>query len=145
MEAPVDVLTLVERLVAARPFNLRKVETLTGVRLREDRGNSNPYIALHVSEEAHPPLTRVELRLPLAGATRRDGLLILDLDPAAVQVRQAQIQERFGSKFTLVFPTAGERPDGPLYHTYSYPWGDLRFGLGRSSGLLEAVVIDAER
>ncbi len=57
-EAPVDVLTLVERLVAARPFSRRKVETLTGVPLRED---------------------------------------------------------------------------------------DLRFGLGRSSGLLEAVIIDAER
>lgn len=140
-----DVLTLVERLVDARPFSRRKVERLTGATLREDEANANRYIAVHVSEEARPPLTRVELRLPQAGATRRDGLLIVDLDPAAVQLRQAEIQERFGSKFTLVFPTAGERPDAPLYHTYSHPWGDLRFGLGRSSGLLETVVIDAER
>jgi hypothetical protein len=142
--AQTDVLALVETLLAERPFTARNVEALAGVRLRQDTGNANPYIALFLSAEPRPPLRRLELRLPRPGATRRDGLLILDLD-AGVHLRQADVTARFGAGFVLEFPTAHQPADAPLYHTYRHPWGDLRFGFGRTTGLLQTVVIDAER
>lgn len=142
--AETDVLALVERFLAERPFTARNVEALAGVRLRQDTGNANPYIALFVSVAPRPPLRRLELRLPRPGATRRDGLLILDLD-AGVHLRQAEVTARFGPGFVLEFPSAHQPPDAPLYHTYRHPWGDLRFGFDRTTGRLETVVIDAER
>lgn len=144
-EPRLDVLTVIDRVIAERPMMVAGIERLTGCRLREDAGNSNPYIRLYRGGAARAPIESVELRLPRAGATRKDGLLILEIDPAAAALRQADLVAQFGSAFTLDVPSPDYPPDYPLYTIYSFSWGDLRLVLGRASGLLETVVIDAER
>lgn len=140
-----EVLDLIARLIDARPLSQWGVERLTGVRLREDLSTSSPYFTILRSTAPNPPILFVELRLPLPGASRRDGLVIVDLDPAAVNVHQPDLTARFGSRFTVEFPSAGQPPNSPRYQIYTYPWGDLRLGLGQASGRLETAVVDAER
>lgn len=139
------VLDLAARLTEARPLSQRGVERLTGLRLREDLAAGNPYFTILRSAAPNPPILSVELRLPLPGASRRDGLVIVDLDPALIDVRQGDLTARFGSRFTVEFPNAHQPPSSPRYQIYSYTWGELRLGLGQISGRLETVVVDAER
>jgi len=140
-----EVLDLIARLIDARPLSQWGVERLTGVRLREDLSTSNPYFTILRSTAPNQPILLVELRLPLPGASRRDGLVIVDFDPAAVTLRQADLIARFGARFKVEFPNARQPPNSPRYQIYTYPWGDLRLGLGQTSGRLETVVVDAER
>lgn len=142
-----DLFALIDRLVAARPLTKAKVERLTGVSLEVDAMRSNPYFALYVSARAERFFERVELREAREGATRRGGLLILDLDPLAVDLQHREIPRRYGESFSFQPPSAApsaQRP-APAYYQYREPWGELRFGFGRSDGRIEAVVIDAER
>ena len=140
-----EVLDLIARLIDARPLSQWGVERMTGVRLREDLATSNPYFTILRSAASRPPVLGVELRLPRPGASRRDGLVIVDFDPAAVGLRQADLTARFGARFKVEFPNAQQPPNSPRYQIYTYPWGDLRLGLGATSGQLECVVVDAER
>ncbi|MEP7013550.1 MAG: hypothetical protein ABJC13_24785 [Acidobacteriota bacterium] len=140
-----DVLDLVARLIEARPLSQRGVERFTGVRLREDLSAGNPYFTILRSAAPNPPIVWVELRLPLPGASRRDGLVIVDFDPAAIDVRQIDLTTRFGSHFKVEFPNARQPPNSPRYLIYTYPWGELRLGLSQTSGRLETMVVDAER
>ncbi len=140
-----EVLDLIARLIDARPLSQWGVERLTGVRLREDLSISNPYFTILRSTAPNPPILVVELRLPLPGASRRDGLVIVDLDPAVVNVRQPDLTARLGARFKVEFPNSRQPPNSPRYQIYTYPWGDLRLGLGQTSGRLETVVVDAER
>ncbi|HEV7670293.1 MAG TPA: hypothetical protein VGS22_17380 [Thermoanaerobaculia bacterium] len=140
-----EVLDLVARLIDARPLSQWGVERLTGVRLREDLSTTNPYFTILRSVVPRAPVRSVELRLPLPEASRRDGLVIVDFDPAAVSLRQPDLTARFGARFKVEFPNAHQPPNSPRYQIYTYPWGDLRLGLGQASGRLECVVVDAER
>lgn len=141
---PSDPLALVERLVDSRPFTRRTVETATGVTLVPNPAASNPFYSLWVSEHGTGFLARVELREPGPGATRRGGLLILDLDPAATGVAHSRIPDRFGEDFAFEPPSAHGPPDAPAYYRYRRDWGELRFGFRRSDGAVVTVVIDAE-
>ena len=144
-EAPMnDLFALTDRLVEARPLTKAKVERLTGVQLEADSGSSNPYYSIYVSAAQRGMLKRVELREARAGATRLGGLLILDLEPPTANVLHGAIAERYGKDFEFHPPTHGPA-NAPAYYTYTRPWGDLRFGFNRSNGLIEVVVIDAER
>ncbi len=140
-----DVLDLVARLIEARPLSQRGVERFTGLRLREDLAAGNPYFTILRSAAPSPPIVSVELRLPLPGAERRDGLVIVDFDPAAIDVRQPDLTARFGARFKVEFPNAQQPPNSPRYQIYSYSWGELRLGLGQTSGRLETMVVDADR
>ncbi|HXU32917.1 MAG TPA: hypothetical protein VN851_20285 [Thermoanaerobaculia bacterium] len=140
-----QVLDLIARLIDARPLSQWGVERLTGVRLREDLLAGNPYFTILRSATQQPPVLAVELRLPRPGASRQDGLLIVDFDPAAIAVRQPDLTARFGTRFKVEFPNAHQPPNAPRYQIYTYPWGELRLGLGQASGRLECVVVDAER
>jgi hypothetical protein len=113
--------------------------------LREDLSAGNPYFTILRSATPQPPVLAVELRLPRPGSDRRDGLVIVDFDPAAVDVRQGDLTARFGARFKVEFPNAHQPPNAPRYQIYTYPWGELRLGLGRASGRMETVVVDAER
>lgn len=139
-----DLFTLTDQLVEARPLTKSKVERLTGVRLVADSGSSNPFYAIYISEVPRGILKRVELREAREGATRRGGLLILDVEPAAANVQHARIAERYGKDFAFEPPAHGPA-NAPAYYSYTLPWGDLRIGFSRSNGLVEVVVIDAER
>jgi len=141
---PSDPLALVERLVDSRPFTRRSVETATGVALVPNSAASNPFYSLWVSEHGTGFLARVELREPGPGATRRGGLLILDLDPAVTDVAHSRIPERFGEDFAFEPPSAHGPADAPAYYRYRREWGELRFGFRRSDGAVVTVVIDAE-
>ncbi len=139
-----NVLDLISQLIEARPYSQRAVERLTGLRLREDLDAANSYFTILRSVAPQSPIRSIELRLPLPGATRRDGLVIIDLEPIVVNVRQPDLTARFGARFKVEFPNAQQPPNSPRYQVYTYPWGDLRLGLGQSSGRLECVVVDAE-
>jgi hypothetical protein len=142
---PADPLALVDRLVDSRPLTRRAVEKATGVALVPNTAASNPFYSLWISERGAGFLARVELREPGPGATRRGGLLILDLDPAAAPVAHARIPERYGEDFAFDPPSAHGPPDAPAWYRYRRDWGELRFGFRRSDGAIVTVVIDAER
>ncbi len=139
-----DLFTLTDRLIEARPLTREKVEQLTGVRLGVNSGATNPFYALYVSAAPHGFLKRVELREALRGATRKGGLVILDVDPQAAGVKHAQVPERYGKDFRYEPPAPSGPPGGLAYYLYTRPWGDLRIGFELSHGWVEAVVIDAE-
>ena len=139
----VDLLTLVDRLIAARPLTAAKVEALTGVRLVPNTASHNPFYVLSVSSSPRGIFRQVELREPRQGATRSGGILILDLDPAAAGIDHTRIPERYGKDFAFEPPAGHGPPNAPAYYSYQRPWGDLRFGFSRSNGRVEVVVIDA--
>lgn len=141
---PVDVLTLTDQLVAARPLTKAKVEGLTGVRLKPNNAGYNPLYALYVSASPRGMFKQVELREARPGATQRGGIAILDLDPKTVALDHAEIPKRYGKDFAFEPPGAHGPPNAPAYYLYTYPWGELRFGFSRSNGRLEVVVIDAK-
>lgn len=140
-----DPLDLVDRLVDARPLDKAQVERLTGARLVPNAAASNRFYSLWVSERAAGFLVKVELREPGPGATRRGGLVVLDLDPARAGVVHQRIPERYGKDFVYEPPQAHGPPNAPAYYRYTYAWGELRFGFRLSDGALVAVVLDAER
>lgn len=141
---PADPLALVDRLVDARPWTRRAVEQATAVALVPNAAASNPFYSLWISEHGAGFLARVELREPGPGATRRGGLLILELDPEAAGVARTRIVERYGEDFALEPPSAHGPPDAPTYYRYRREWGELRFGFRRSDGAVVTVVLDAE-
>lgn len=140
-----DPLELVDRLVDARPLERAEVERLTGLRLVPDRAASNPFYSLWVSERGAGFLEKVELREPGDGATRRGGLVILDLDAARAGLVHHRVTERYGKDFAYEPPQAHGPPNPPAYYRYRRPWGELRFGFRLSDGAVVTVVIDAER
>jgi hypothetical protein len=140
-----DPLALVDRLVDSRPFSRRRIEGATGVALVPNRAASNPFYSLWVSERGAGFLARVELREPGPGATRRGGLLVLDLDPERAGVVHTRIPERYGEDYAYEPPGAHGPPGAPAYYLYRREWGELRFGFRLSDGALVTVVLDAER
>lgn len=140
-----DLLDLVDRLVDARPLEKAKVERLTGVRLVPNRAASNPYYSLWISERGAGSLEKVELREPGEGATRRGGLVVLDLDAARAGLVHHRVPERYGKEFVYEPPRAHGPTDAPAWYLYRRPWGELRFGFRLSDGAVVTVVIDAER
>jgi hypothetical protein len=137
------LLETIERLSTRARSTSRRSRTLD-VGMRGDPENA---IATSrdevVSRAAAPP---PELRVPLEGATRKDGLLILDLDPEQERIDEAQVKHRFGDDPELELPTPEQPADAPIYLSYAKPWGALRFGFARpSKEFLTTIVIDADR
>ena len=140
------LLETIERLSNTRPLDKQAIEDALDVGMRGDPENANRYIFVMKSFRAPPPLTAVELRVPLEGATRKDGLLILDLDPEQERINEAQVKHRFGDDPELELPTPEQPADAPIYLSYAKPWGALRFGFARpSKEFLTTIVIDADR
>lgn len=140
------LLETIERLTNTRPLDQRAIEGALDVAMRGDHENANRYIFVMKSFRAPPPLTAVELRVPLEGATRKDGLLIVDVDPEQERISAAQVKHRFGDDPALELPTPEQPADAPVYLSYAKPWGALRFGFARpSQEFLTTIVVDAER
>lgn len=149
------LLEIIERLSNTRPLSQRAIEEALDVAMRGDPENVNRYIFVMKSFRVPKSLTAVELRVPLAGATRKDGLLIVDVDPEQEPIDAAQVKQRFGDHPEIELPTPEQPADAPVYLSYAKPWGALRFGFARpSNGLLPAhlqwelvttIVVDAER
>jgi len=140
------LLETIERLSNTRPLDQHAIEEALDVAMRGDPENANRYIFVMKSFRAPKPLMSVELRLPLEGATRKDGLLIVDIDPNQEQISAEQVKHRFGDEPSLEVPTPEQPAEAPVYLSYAKPWGALRFGFARpSKAFLTTVVVDAER
>jgi hypothetical protein len=140
------ILALISTLAASRPFKLDEVTQLTGASFRPETSVSNEYFTVYRSADAtQVPLQKVELRVPTSKSSRKDGLLLFELDPATC-VTQDEAQRYFGQSPELSVPTPRQPPDSPLYLNYSRPWGSLRLGFSRDDkSCLVAVVIDADK
>jgi len=132
---------MIETLALERPFTLDSVSRITGTRLRKT--SANDYFAMFNSAAgASAPVSAVELRLPTSASSKKDGLLILDIDPAA-RITQEMVMAQFGSRPSLSVP----EPSAPYEVSFSYqqywPGVDLRFQFARGSGFLVAAILDA--
>jgi hypothetical protein len=139
------ILAAVEALAAARPFRVEAVERLFEVSLEREPERSNDYFTVYRSAK-RPGATfaQVEARVPVPGAgPARDGLVVVDLG-GEIDLGQADVMVRFGSRPEVSPPTPRQPADALVYLIYKLSWGDLRFGFSRSgSQELRAVVVDA--
>jgi hypothetical protein len=138
---PAMLFKMIEALAPERPFTLDSVSRTTGATLRKT--SANDYFAMFNSAAgARAPVTAVELRLPVAAGSKRDGLLILDIDPAA-RITKEMVMAQFGSQPVLSVP----EPAAPYEVSYTYhqyrPGVDLHFQFARRSGFLVAAILDA--
>jgi hypothetical protein len=142
-----SLLDTIETLMSTRPLGRDVVEEKLDVALRGDPSNTNRYIELLRSFRNAPGIKAVELRLPLPGAMRKDGLLIVDLDPASAEpVSGSDVRSRFGDAPEVDVPLPDQPAGRPHYLSYTKPWGALRFGFSDPSlGVLSSFVIDVER
>ena len=142
-----SLLDTIEALMNARPLGRDVVESQLDVALRGDPNNTNRYIELLRSFRNAPGIKAVELRLPLPGAMRKDGMLIVDLDPVAGDpVSGSDVRTRFGDAPEVDVPLPDHPAGRPHYLSYAKPWGALRFGFHDPSlGVLSSFVIDVER
>lgn len=142
-----SLLETIEQLAAARPLDKRAVEQHLGVALRGDPENQNRYIQVLKSFRVPAGIDAVELRVPLRGATRKDGFLIVDLDGRVAEaISQDDVRSRFGGDPLVDLPTAAQPAEAPVYLSYEHPWGALRFGFGRPGAeRLTTLVVDVER
>lgn len=142
-----SLLDTIEKLSQTRPLGRDEVESSLDVSLRGDPNNTNRYIEVLRSFRVAAPIKKVELRLPLPGATRKDGMLIVDLDPeAARDVTGDAVRSRFGDSAEVIEPEPEQPAGSPHYLSYTKPWGAVRFGFQRPSwDVLLTFVIDVER
>ncbi|MBL9023456.1 MAG: hypothetical protein JNL21_14760 [Myxococcales bacterium] len=142
-----SLLDTIEGLTKTRPLGRDEVEGALDVSLRGDPENQNRYIEVLRSFRNAPGIKAVELRLPLRGATRKDGMLLVDLDPAASETIPGDaVRARFGEPSEVIEPEPEQPKDAPHYLSYTRPWGFLRFGYAKPSwDVLLTFVIDVER
>lgn len=139
-----DFLETLKQLTEKRPLSTEVVEDALGVALRADPDNTNPYVSIHVSFRVPAHIKRVEVRSPEVGATRKDALVIVDLDAEALGLGQSDVKKLFGDAPALEIPTPREPPESPVYLAYRESWGTVRFGFARpATDKLSTVVIDA--
>jgi hypothetical protein len=134
----------IQDLIAARPFTVEGVEKVSKHKLAAVPKESNAYFGVFAAQdEAHPNFRALELRMPKPGATARDGMLILTVQPK-VSINQKEVKAQFGENPELSFQTHRRPPDGPTYFVYRFPWGKVSFGFdGKGQELLQSVSIDA--
>ncbi len=140
------ILALISTLAASRPFKPDEVTRLTGASLKPEASVSNEYFTVYRSGDGtQAPLKKVELRVPTSQSSRKDGLLLFEIDPATC-VSQDEARRYFGQSPELSIPTPRQPPDSPIYLNYSRPWGSLRLGFSRDDkSCLVSVVIDADK
>lgn len=142
------VLEKINAIVAARPLERRHIEEALDVALREDADNANPYFSVFRSFRVPSGTKAVEVRLPTRRATRKDGMLIVDLDAGSTDgpIDQAKVREVFGKESSFDMPTPRQPAADPAYLVYSLPWGSLRFGFARPAlTTLTTIVVDADK
>lgn len=142
-----SLLDVVQKLETLRPLDQRNVERVLGVGLTGDPDNENRFVQVLRSFRVPAGIEAVELRLPLRGATRKDGLLVIDLDPSSEErIAPGDVRQRFEGAPSVEEPSPGQPPTAPEYLIYPRPWGALRFGFARpSADRLTTVVVDVER
>jgi hypothetical protein len=139
-----DFFKMIQDLVTARPFTVDGVSKVTKHKFALVPKESNAYFEVFAAQdEAHASFRAAELRMPKAGATARDGILVLTVQPK-VSVSQKEVKARFGENPELSFQTHRRPPDGPTYFVYRFAWGKVSFGFdGKGQELLQSVTIDA--
>ncbi|MEP7120468.1 MAG: hypothetical protein ABJE95_06155 [Byssovorax sp.] len=141
-----EVFKMVQDLAAARPFRADAVAAITTQPLQPASSQPNAYFTIYTAhDDANPHVKETELRVPKAGATADDGLLILTL-PTTSCIAESEVKAHFGDKAEPSFPSPREPASAPMYLVYRLPWGALRFGFERGGrACLTTVVLDATR
>jgi hypothetical protein len=140
------ILALISTLAASRPFKPEAVNRLMETSLSPESSVSNEYFMVYRARDtAKAPLQNVELRVPTSKSSRKDGLLLFEIDPSTC-VTQDEAQRYFGASPALSVPTPRQPPDSPIYLNYSQSWGSLRLGFSRNDkACLVSVVLDADK
>ncbi|WP_143101560.1 hypothetical protein [Stigmatella aurantiaca] len=138
------ILVLISTLASSRPFAVDTVSRLTGAQLQPAPEVSNEYFTVYRSSKVKDAsILKVELRVPTPKTSRKDGLLLFELNPATCVTRN-EAQLHFDLIPTLSVPTPHQPPDSPFYLNYTHPWGQVRLGFSQSSrSCLMSVVLDA--
>lgn len=141
-----ELLKAVKELSAARPFEKDRVSRLTAHQLRPVPDSGNPYFSVLSSKDERGRLFReVELRVPGNGASAKDGLVVLTVQPKLC-VERREVLESFGKESEISVPTPRQPPESPVYLVYQYAWGAIRFGFERTGReCLRTVILDATR
>lgn len=141
-----EIFKMVHELVAARPLQAEGVAKITKLNLQPAATQSSPYFTFYKAhDDANPHVKDADLRVPKAGASAADGLLVLDLQTTSC-VAQSEVKAEFGDQPEPSFPSPHEPPSAPTYLVYRTPWGALRFGFERGGReCLVTVVIDATK
>lgn len=140
------ILALISTLATSRPFTPEAVNRLMETSLSPESSVSNEYFKVYRARDtAQAPLQKVELRVPTGKSSRKDGLLLFEIEPSTC-VSKDEVRRHFGTSATLSVPTPRQPPDSPIYLNYSQPWGSLRLGFSRDDkACLVSVVLDANK
>jgi hypothetical protein len=139
-----SVWSLVASLVNQRPFRADFVAKATKTELQRIPAESNDYFSVLRGDVPNSQLLmRVELRLPTPQGIAKDGIILLELQPASC-VSKDDAMSQFGNKPELSFPTPQQPSDALLYLVYRFDWGVLRLGFDRKGPeCLKTLVLDA--
>jgi hypothetical protein len=146
MSESTELFDLVQSLAAERPFAVESVSKRLGEKVELVPGRSTaPFSIYRTRNDAGRLFTEIELRVPKATASSKDGLLILSVQPGLC-IGKKEVMLRFGEVSRLSIPTPRQPPEDPLFFVYKLPWGDLSFGFDRlGSECLVSVVLNATR
>jgi hypothetical protein len=146
----VSVLERLDRMLRERPLTRRGVEAALGLPLREDVASSHPSLRIYRSFRASPPVTKVELRLPVPAAPsspvgarsfRSDAFVVMELDRRAEPVHSDEVEALFGALSAF----GPKVPEGaPRYVRATTRRGPILFGYEPGSeGRLREIIVDA--
>lgn len=141
-----EVFKMVQDLAAARPFRADAVAAITSQPLQPASSQPNAYFTIYTAhDDANAHVRETELRVPKAGATADDGILILTL-PKSSCVAQSEVKAHFGDKAEPSFPSPREPATAPMYLVYHLPWGAMRFGFERGGReCLTTIILDGTK
>jgi len=140
-EGRTGLLAVIDAFGLQWPFTLDTVSRITEVTLRQTAANES-FATFKSVSRAKAPILEVELRLPASANCKKDGILILTIDPAA-RISTKDVMTRFGSQ-----PDLKSQEPSALYEvSYTYkmkqPWVDLSFQFAGGTGYLMTVIFDA--
>lgn len=127
------------KLVDALVYNSRQSPEVVGrglgVALARSEATSNEVSTVYEGgvSAATPLIRSVTLRLTNPGQ-QQDNLIALVLDDSALCLTSREVSARYGSGYQLDVPTPRQPRTAPLFQTYRYEWGALRFGFSRQEG-----------
>jgi hypothetical protein len=83
-------------------------------------------MSLRSGQNPQQTLVEVELRVPAKMSDKKDGLLIVSVNPSPC-ISAKEVLFHFGREPEV----HAEPPElGGFYYRYPFPWGDLRFAFG---------------
>lgn len=125
------LIVIVEQLVAERAAGLDRAAEILGSSFSHRPDVSTPYFDVYagVGSRAAPAISHIEVRVPKGGGAL--GMVIVDVNTRAHCLDDKAVTGKFGTPRPPRAPSPRQPADMPVYHEYSFNWGELRFGMER--------------